>query len=432
MTGEKQFPFNILVFPCGSEVALEIHRSLCYSRHINLIGASSTNDHGRFVFQNYIGDLPFITDQKFINKLASVCKDNKIDAIFPAMDSVLDLLKKNEQRLNCKVIASHPETTRVCLSKKKTYEVLKENVAVPRLYNSVDEIDTYPVFLKPDVGYGSRGVKKCNTRVDVLNHLSTNADNLILEWLPGKEYTVDCFSDVHGNLLYAGMRPRRRIMNGISVNTITTNEYQNDVMSIANAINDKLKFTGAWFFQLKENTKGKLTLLEVASRMGGSSAAYRIKGINFALLSVFTHMQIPVDILENNYTVELDRALSNSYHIPIFYNEVYVDLDDCLILGNHINNLLVSFLHQCINNKIKIILLTKHEADLNQTLNKHRISQLFDQIIHIKKTDEKSNYIKTKDAIFIDDSHVERKKISANCNIPVFSPDMVEGLLKFY
>ena len=94
--------------------------------------------------------------------------------------------------------------------------------------------------------------------------------------------------------------------------------------------------------------------------------------------------------------------------------------------------LLVSFLHQCINNKIKIILLTKHEADLNQTLNKHRISQLFDQIIHIKKTDEKSNYIKTKDAIFIDDSHVERKKISANCNIPVFSPDMVEGLLKFY
>ncbi|HQO88076.1 MAG TPA: carbamoylphosphate synthase large subunit short form, partial [Bacteroidia bacterium] len=214
-----------------------------------------------------------------------------------------------------------------------------------------------------------------------------------------------------------------------SVNTITTTEHNNDVKLIAKAINDKLKFSGAWFFQLKENLEGKLTLLEVASRMGGSSAAYRIKGINFALLSVFTQMQIPVEILENNYSVELDRALSNSYHIPITYNEVYVDLDDCLIIDNQINKLLISFLYQCINNKIKIVLLTKHEADLTQTLIKHRINQLFDQIIHIKKTDEKSNYIKTKDAIFIDDSHAERKKVSSICKIPVFSPDMIEGLL---
>jgi len=429
MASEKQLPFNILVFPCGSEVALEIHRSLCYSRYINLIGASSTNDHGKFVYHNYVNDLPFITDEKFIEKLASVCKEYKIDAIFPAMDSVLDLLKENEQKLNCKVIASSPETTKICLSKKKTYEVLKKSVAIPVQYNSVDEIDTYPVFLKPDIGYGSRGVKKCNSKAEALNHLSTNPDNLILEWLPGKEYTVDCFSDFHGKLLYAGMRPRRRIMNGISVNTITTTEHNNDVKLIAKAINDKLKFSGAWFFQLKENLEGKLTLLEVASRMGGSSAAYRIKGINFALLSVFTQMQIPVEILENNYSVELDRALSNSYHIPITYNEVYVDLDDCLIIDNQINKSLISFLFQCINKKIKIVLLTKHEADLTQTLIKHRINQLFDQIIHIKKSDEKSNYIKTKDAIFIDDSHAERKKVSAICTIPVFSPDMIEGLL---
>ncbi len=32
---------NILVFPCGSEIALEVHRSLQYSTHFHLIGANS-------------------------------------------------------------------------------------------------------------------------------------------------------------------------------------------------------------------------------------------------------------------------------------------------------------------------------------------------------------------------------------------------------
>ena len=60
---------NILVFPCGSEVALEIHRSLRYSSHFNLIGASSVDDHGRFVFESYIDGLPFFTDEGFIEHL---------------------------------------------------------------------------------------------------------------------------------------------------------------------------------------------------------------------------------------------------------------------------------------------------------------------------------------------------------------------------
>ena len=44
---------NILVFPCGSEIALEIYRSVNKSIHFNLIGASSVDDHGKFIYENY-------------------------------------------------------------------------------------------------------------------------------------------------------------------------------------------------------------------------------------------------------------------------------------------------------------------------------------------------------------------------------------------
>ena len=43
---------NILVFPCGSEIGLEIYNSVKYSTYFNLIGANSSDDHGKFVYEN--------------------------------------------------------------------------------------------------------------------------------------------------------------------------------------------------------------------------------------------------------------------------------------------------------------------------------------------------------------------------------------------
>ena len=56
---------NILVFPCGSEVALEIYRFLRHSTHFHLIGANSVDDHGKFVFEYYIGGLPYVNSNDF-------------------------------------------------------------------------------------------------------------------------------------------------------------------------------------------------------------------------------------------------------------------------------------------------------------------------------------------------------------------------------
>ena len=38
---------NVLVFPCGSEIGLEVHNALKYDKHINLVGLSSVSSHGR-------------------------------------------------------------------------------------------------------------------------------------------------------------------------------------------------------------------------------------------------------------------------------------------------------------------------------------------------------------------------------------------------
>ena len=149
---------NILVFPCGSEIALEFYRSVHFSPHFRLIGANSIDDHGRFVYDEYVGTVPFITSSDFIPVINGIVQKYKIDAIFPAMDSVISILKNNENILGCKVICSPVETVDICLSKYRTYMALNAYILTPRLY-TYNEIDTFPIFAKPDVGYGSRGTK---------------------------------------------------------------------------------------------------------------------------------------------------------------------------------------------------------------------------------------------------------------------------------
>ena len=428
---------NILVFPCGSEIALEVYRSVKNSTHFNLIGASSVDDHGKFVFENYVGGLPYITAPEFIPAIKKVVADNAIDAIYPAMDAVIEILKKNEAEIGCKVIASDVETTQICLSKTKTYKALGGTVKIPKILSAYKLLQVgdsvFPIFAKPDIGYGSRGAKKITSVEDLKAHMEQYPSCILSEFLPGKEYTVDCFTASDGELLFAAARERCRIMNGISVNTRPVKENAEEFEEFAKKINGAIKFRGAWFYQVKRNADGELTLLEVASRFGGSSSLFRAQGINFALMSLFDAFGIPVSILRNSYDVEMDRALDNKYKLSLKYGEVFVDFDDCIYLEKQfVNDALMAFLYRCVNNGIKVTLLSRHDDEklgkLDDLLDKLRIRQVFDRIIHLDPSQKKIDFIDNTDSIFIDDSFAERKAVAEKFHIPVFSLDMVEAL----
>ena len=422
---------NILVFPCGSEIALDIQSSVRYSTFFNLIGANSIDDHGKFVYEDYIGNIPFVDNPMFIPTLKKIVMERKIDAIYPAMDTVITICKLHEKELGCKVIASPAKTTEICQSKKLTYEFLQGVVNIPKVY-SAHHIETseFPVFAKPIVGYSARGTKKLNSQEEVDNYLKGKDNLLVVEYLPGEEYTVDCFTDRKGNLLFCSARKRNRISNGISVNTYFV-EKQEKFKEIAHKINSKIKFRGAWFYQVKRNKEGKLVLLEIASRLGGSSLLSRAIGVNLALLSLFDAFDYDVSVFKNDYHVVLDRALASKYKIDLDFDTVYCDYDDCLILDEtKVNTELVAFLYKCVNEKKSVFLLTKHEnTNLIQELKKFRLYQLFDKIIHIAPIADKADYITSSKSIFIDDSNAERLNIKNKLDIPVFSPDMIDVLI---
>jgi hypothetical protein len=427
---------NVLVFPCGSEIALEVYNSLNDQKGINLFGASSVADNGQFVFENYIDNVPFINDPKFTECVKAIVEANKIHYIIPCMDVAISKLKEIEPELGCKVLSSELETVRIFSEKKKTYEYFKDTIRVPVMYDSsfLDRLKysgmqnphiELPLFSKPNIGASSRGVFKINDLADYEYAIKKYPDNIILEYLPGEEYTVDCFTNKNGKLLFVGARCRTRISNGISVGSI---EYHDsEINHIANKINDHIRINGSWFFQLKRDKDGCLCLLEIADRFGGTSVLNRVLGVNFAYLNILNENH-DVTILRNTYQIEIGRSLDIKVkNNNLTYDHVYMDYDDTLIVKNNVNIEAIKFIYTCINKKIPVTLLTKHKGDLDLSLEHYKIPKsLFLDILHINKNEKKSNYIKHINSILIDDSFSERVEVSTALNIPVISVENVK------
>lgn len=417
---------NVLVFPCGSEIGLEVYRALKFSKDFHLIGGSSVSDHGEFVYEDYIDNIPFIDDERFIDKLNCIIREYGIDMIIPAHDSVVLKLAQYSDKIDAIIVSSNLYACDICRSKKKTYDLFKDVLPVPIVYNSIDDVDEFPVFLKPDVGQGAKGTKKVNNYEELKFYFEHSDDDLlILEYLPNDEYTIDCFTDYNGNILYCEGRKRNRISNGISVSSIAVSNDK--FIEYARIINEKLKMNGAWFFQLKERQNGEFGLLEIAPRIAGTMEFQRAYGVNLPLLSLYNSLNIPVSIYKNNYEVRMDRALSTTFKILYDYDRVYVDLDDTLIVENQVNYELISFLYKCMNEGKRLILVTRHAVDPLLTLEKFKIYNFFDEIIHLDRESNKSDYIYD-NSIFIDDSHSERVKVYKKNNIPVFDVNMIDTL----
>lgn len=207
-------------------------------------------------------------------------------------------------------------------------------------------------------------------------------------------------------------------------------ELTEEINLIAQAINKKLKFKGLWFFQIKKDEKGVFKLLEISTRCAGTMCLSRAMGVNLPLLSVYTAMGYDIDVFKNPYNIKMDRTLISRYKIDYEYDTVYFDFDDTLIIKGKVHLPAIWFLYQCKNLDKKVILITKHEKEIYESLKNYCIDKnLFNQIIHIALGDNKADYINPQKAIFVDNAYQERFKVHKNHNIPVFDVDGLEVLM---
>lgn len=416
---------NVLIYPSGGENALEVKEALSYKVNINVFGASSKDDHSRFVYKNFFM-APNVNDNNFIDLFNKLLKKYKIDIVVPTHDTVALKLSQWQDRINAIVITSNFETNKICRHKFLIYNTFRDFDFCPRFYAKIDEITEFPVFVKPDEGAGGKNTFIAFNIEDVAHFIKLKKQEkyIYVEYLPGKEYTVDCFTDMTRQLRYVGVRERKRIWSGISVNTVTVRDERFN--KIAESINSILNFHGYWFFQIKEDKNGDLKLMEVSTRPAGTMGLYRQRGVNFILLSIYDFLGYNYEIIDNRYNIELDRCLFSRYKLDYEYNAIYIDLDDTLIFGEKVNRYCLLLLYQAKEKGIPVLLLSKSNCDVYAKLRKYNIdSALFSKIEILGEYEKKSDYIKHKKAIFIDNSFKERFEVYKELGIPVLDTDNI-------
>jgi carbamoyl-phosphate synthase large subunit len=223
-------------------------------RKIEIIGVDMDGEaSGRFMVDKFY-KIPPGNSPNYISEMIRIAEKEGVAILFPeSSNEVFPLAcnKKEFEKLGVKVVVSDPEPIAIANNKYRMYEILrrKTNIPLPRYY-SVTTLDEFnkaiteleypekPVIFKPHIGKGSRGVRIIDpdiNRIDILmnykpndKYMSLRTFNeifeeseifpqlLVMEYLPGLEYTTDSIS-LRGRELFTTIKTVEQARWGVIV-----------------------------------------------------------------------------------------------------------------------------------------------------------------------------------------------------------------------
>ena len=215
-----------------------------------------------------IKGLPW-TDSSVVGDICEVVRNDKIDIILPVVNGSIEVASICRLRLPDVFIPVTDFSTAKPLFDKleaaKLFKTLK--FPIPKTYSVLSA--KMPAIVKPRTGGKSRGIQVFHDMEDLM-HLQNLSEYIIQEYISNnREYTVDGYIDMQGNILTLVPRERIEIMNGESSKTCTCKNKELEKFSID--IIKGLKLRGPVNLQfLHDLEKDRYLLMEVNPRLGGA------------------------------------------------------------------------------------------------------------------------------------------------------------------
>ena len=420
---------NVMIFGGGGYAQIQVYFSLKHSVRFHPIMGSSYPNHSQFISNDALTDLPFTSDENFVEGINKAIDEHNIKFIIPAHDTVALTLMEKAEQLHAIVVCSPLETARICRYKSLTYQALEGTDIIPKIYTY--DAPVFPLFAKDDIGQGGRNAILVRNQ-QLLDELKKQPiDYVLCEYLPGDEITVDCFTDRHGVLRFAQPRTRSRLLNGISAHSETI-ALTDEIKHIIDTISKRIKFRGYWFAQCKKDDHARYKLMEVSTRFAGTFDLSKSLDVNLPLLALCDFSGIDINITPNRYMIQSDKTYIDRYKMDYHYERVYLDFDDTLVFQrSKYNTEAMRFVYQCFNKGIEIVLLTKHAYDIHQTMRTIHLSEgLFSDIVSVPVGKMKYEYINMeKPSIFIDNAYAEREAVKAHMDMPTFDVSNFDCLI---
>lgn len=255
---------------------------------------------------------PRADDKELIPKIIELAKKEKIDAIIPTVQEELihfARYKRIFEKEGIALVISNEHSLETSNNKGKTYTFFKGESFCPKLYDRSNV--KFPAVIKPMDSRGGRGFYKVENEDELRVFLAKNdrafgKDNsVIMEFLPGTEYSTYGFSDLKGKALAAV--PIKRIQaNGTSTKAEVVRNPK--VEKVAKRIAEMLKLQGPWNIQLMQNGES-IKLVEVNPRFAGTTTLADYAGLRMADLAIklFSGQKIAANELKYRTGIHMTR-----------------------------------------------------------------------------------------------------------------------------
>ncbi|MBD5172350.1 MAG: ATP-grasp domain-containing protein [Bacteroidales bacterium] len=208
------------------------------------------------------------SDPNVVDDIVRVVKEYDVNIILPFVNGAMEIAALCKARLpEVFVPVSDYDLSEKLYDKIEAARLFKEaGIPIPRTYSILD--NEMPAIAKPRRGSRSRGIKIFND-VDDLMHLENLDDYIIQEYIGNtREYTVDCYVSLSGELLTAVPRERLEIMGGESTRTVTCRLPE--LLDLTRKVIESFPFRGPVTIQfLHDLDTDRFLLLEVVTRLGG-------------------------------------------------------------------------------------------------------------------------------------------------------------------
>lgn len=343
-------PVNVLITGAGAPGAPGIIKSLrlVKEREVRIVGVDMNKDAVGFAMADKAHIVPKAADESFISALLAIAKEEGVHVIIPLVTRELEVLSAYKplfEKEGIAVSVSDAEQLHIANNKFLLMDHCRKNgIPVPdfTLARSAQEFEQavfgygYPeknVCFKPPASNGLRGFRvltKSISRLDALlkekpNSVLTSLEEimpvlqeadpfpelLVMEYLPGDEYSVDVLAD-HGTPLIAIPRFREEITGGISSVGVVVQDKEIEEYSLR--IVSSLKLKGNIGLQFKRDGQGVPKILESNPRVQGTIVLCTAAGANLVYLGVKVALGEHVDLPAVAWGTKMARHWEEMYY----------------------------------------------------------------------------------------------------------------------
>ena len=350
---------KILITGAGAPGAPGIIKSLrkITERKIEIYGGDvNTGNSVGVGLLDKIFQIPFAESSDFIEKVLAICLNEKIDIIIPLVTRELFVFASNKNLFLKNGIAVSVSDPEPLITANNKYLLMKycrgNNIPVPDFYlaKSMAEFKEAATLLghpkekicfKPPVSNGLRGFRIIEESQDRLFSLLNDKPNnvfigfeefmsicnsgsffpelILMEYLPGNEYSVDVLVD-NGKYISAIPRSRDHIKMGISfVGTVVEDK---EIIAYSRKVVEGLKLHGNIGLQFKRDKNGIPKIIESNPRVQGTIVLCTAAGENMVYEAVKIGLGEKIAMAEIKWGVKMIR----------FWDELFLDYN-----GNKIN-----------------------------------------------------------------------------------------------